>query len=145
MSKFKLLAQLNQRIGAMKSARNTYSKTRKLYSSKIKRGMPYSLFEQGLGQRLMNEGYSFGSAFGTAEATIHNLKLSRSGQLKTITRLRKHIASDIQKSIAPLKKQTEISHHGYAKYNLERIITAKGKGVRFIRKNGRIIPIRPRK
>lgn len=50
-----------------------------------------------------------------------------------------------REAIEKIKKMGRAGQRGVERYNAQRRIDARAKGIRFIRKNGRIIPIRPKK
>jgi len=120
----------NQQRNVLKMVANTFSRSRKNFSVLAKTNLSPELFNMGLEQRIGK---------GAAALTMKNLKLVQAGRISELTKMRRQSGKKAAKGFDSIRRITG------ARSVPDRVVNARAQGIRFIRRNGRIIPIRPKK
>lgn len=135
---FDVIGNLTHKIHAIKVARNTFATSRKRFYKAHGQKFPYSskLFQGVI--------YENTKRWDVAKNSAANLEHGRKGTDKALKKFRKYLGVEAQKEFKPLKKAMALNAHGKKGLDADRRVNARAKGIKFIRKNGRIIPIRPK-
>lgn len=134
-----VISDITKKMNAIKVAKNTFSTSRKRFYKTNGQKFPYStkLFQGAILQLT-------GRA-DVAKNTVDNLSHARMGSDKALKKFRKYMGIQTQQEFKPIKKAIALNAYGKKGLDADRMVNARAKGIKFIRKNGRIIPIRPKK